>query len=56
MCYSIKIHYLFFKIKNFCLLQCILMGSDSSLAILKPTVKRENCKYFYTTTKTKLKK
>lgn len=48
MCYSIKIHYLFFKIKNFCLLQCILMGSDSSLAILKPTVKRDQTASVFT--------
>lgn len=48
MCYSIKIHYLFFKIKNFCLLQCILMGSDSSLAILKLTVKRDQTASVFT--------
>ena len=48
MCYSIKIHYLFFEIKNFCLLQCILMGSDSSLAILKPTVKRDQTASIFT--------
>ena len=48
MCYSIKIHYLFFEIKNFCLLLCILMSSDSSLAILKPTVKRDQTASIFT--------
>ena len=50
MCYSSNIRYLFFEIKNFCLLQCILMGSDSSLAILKPTVKRDQIASVFTKT------
>ena len=39
MCYSNNIHHLFF-IEKFSFLKYVLMGSDSTLVILKPTVKR----------------
>lgn len=48
MCYSISVHYLFFLLKIFCFLKCVLLGSDSSGSTIKPTVKRSQTASVFT--------